>query len=90
MERTGKKGRTEKEKEEEGRQKEQRTTSQNLNPRSTSSFGDFTPGNVSSQISSAIACMDVSQFRFVSFHRVERVEREDVSPRFCREDGTQE
>jgi hypothetical protein len=31
------------------------TRSQNLNPRSTSCFGYFTPGNVSSQISNAIS-----------------------------------
>ena len=31
------------------------TKSQNRNPRSTSSFGDFTPGNVSSHRSSAIS-----------------------------------
>ncbi|KAH9849852.1 hypothetical protein C2E23DRAFT_340563 [Lenzites betulinus] len=36
------------------RQKRVLTTSQNRNPRSTSSCGYFTPGNVSSQISSAI------------------------------------
>jgi hypothetical protein len=38
-----------------------RTTSQNLNPRSTSSLGYLTPGNVSSQISRAIAWTYVSQ-----------------------------